>query len=248
MVDRQKTHLILDIGNSRTKMAIFKDGELMRHEVINDLLVQKLAAFWESEQPEYGMVSVTGNLTPEIRSWLDRSITWFELDHTSPLPFFNDYKTPETLGRDRIAGLAGALALGFLPPLMVIDAGTCMTIDYLNTEYHYLGGSISPGIKMRLKAMHTMTDRLPLAEPDIYAPYPGVDTRTSLLAGAQWGCVNEIQGAIHRFKDEFGKFNIIITGGDHLFLSKSLKREIFADRDLVLRGLDFLLNKQLDAI
>lgn len=248
MVKRHNSHLILDIGNSRTKLAIFKDSELVRHDVFDELTLKDLEEFSGSDNPVYGMVSATGTLSPEIRSWLDRNITWFELDHNFPLPFSNDYKTPETLGRDRIAGIAGALALGFSPPLMVIDAGTCMTIDYLNKEYRYLGGSISPGINMRLEAMHSMTDRLPLVRQDANAPYPGTDTRTSLLAGAQWGCIHEIQGAIHRFKGEFGKFNIIITGGDHLFLSKSMKRKIFADRDLVLRGLDFLLNKQLDAI
>lgn len=228
-------------------MGVFEEGELLRQDVTDELTVPMLVSFLGSEVPVKGLISVTGTLTTEIRRWLDHHLTWYELDHKFPLPFINDYRTPETLGRDRIAGLAGALALGFKPPIMVIDAGTCMTIDFLSIENHYIGGSISPGISMRLAAMHTMTDRLPLVEPDSNAPYPGVDTRTSLLAGAQWGCVHEIEGAIQRFRGEFGKFNIIITGGDHLFLSKSMKREIFADRDLVLRGLDFLLNKQLDA-
>lgn len=239
--------LILDIGNTRVKLAIYDGPVLCVRAVSSEFTRAWLEVQLTDWAVDKGILSATGEIPEWLPAYLTTKMPWFELSHQTPLPFTITYQTPETLGRDRIAGIAGALALGYHPPLLVIDAGTCVTIDLLDDQFCFTGGSISPGIAMRLEAMHTFTHRLPLIAMDSDINLPGTDTRSALAAGAQMGTVCEIEGQIMRYKEIFPKLNVVLTGGDQEFLVSRLKSIIFAHADLVLAGLNHILNHQTDA-
>lgn len=239
--------LILDIGNSRVKLAIYHGDDQGTFAVTSHFSKSWLVEHLVNQAVGKGIVSATGPIPDWLPDVLTGRMLWFELNHETKLPFVIGYHTPETLGRDRIAGLAGALALGYEPPLLVIDAGTCITIDILDSNYFFPGGSISPGMHMRLEAMHTFTHRLPLIPMDEHADLPGTDTRRALTAGAQMGAVCEIEGQIARYREQYPNLNVVLTGGDSDFLVRRLKSPIFAHADLVLTGLNHILNYQTHA-
>lgn len=239
--------LILDIGNSRVKLAIYK-GNVQKSLAVTKIFSESWLLEQLAEYPlERGIVSATGPIPDWLSGILESKMTWFELNHESKLPFVIAYRTSETLGRDRIAGLAGALALGYIPPFLVIDAGTCLTIDLLDPNNVFPGGSISPGMQMRLEAMHTFTHRLPLTALDNDAQLPGTDTHKALTAGAQMGTVCEIEGQIAHYREQYPNLNVVLTGGDTEFLVRRLKSAIFVHADLVLTGLNYILNYQTNA-
>lgn len=240
-------NLILDIGNTRTKVALFASRKSWRSEWTLALTAEWLDQFLDHVIPDATIVSVTGIRPDWLTDWLNNLGPWMELDHHARLPFSNHYQTPETLGRDRIAGLAGAIELGYHPPFLVISAGTCMTIDLMEDGRHYAGGSIHPGMRMRLEAMHMLTARLPHAPVQADPALPGRDTLGSLTAGAQWGIICEIEGMVARYRNQYPELNVIITGGDMEFLASRLNSVIFAHAELVLIGLNQILNHALEA-
>ena len=240
--------LILDIGNSRTKLAVFQGGQLIRKLALaNPLSELQLSDFLGEDSPDRALISATGVVPEWLENLVARRPLWIHFDTSTRLPFPLAYRTPDTLGRDRLAGVAGALALGYAPPLLVIDAGTCITVDLLDREGIFRGGSIAPGIRMRLDAMHHFTAQLPLApyNPDIRLP--GTDTADSLAAGAQLGAVAELEGLVRRYTHQFGNLNVVLTGGDQDFLASHLNVVIFAHPDLVLIGLHQILSHHADA-
>jgi type III pantothenate kinase len=163
------------------------------------------------------------------------------LDHQTPLPLTNNYRTPETLGKDRLACAAGAAFLFPKKDVLVIDAGTCIKYEFVSHRGIYEGGAISPGLEMRFNALHTFTDKLPLLHPATEAPLIGNDTRDAILSGIMKGTLLEIRGFIKEYEILFPELQLIITGGDASFFDKQLKNSIFADPFLVLRGLNFIL-------
>lgn len=240
-------NLVLDIGNTRTKAALFEADACRKTASTTAFSPTWLDQFLEGIHPAASILSATGVIPDWICDVLTKRGLFIQLDHHTRLPFHNHYLTPETLGRDRIAGIAGALSLGFQPPFLVIDAGTCMTIDLLESGHVYHGGSIHPGLRMRLQAMHHMTARLPEAPWQEHPSLPGRDTMGSLAAGAQWGGICEIEGMIARYQARFPELNVIITGGDMDFLASHLNSVIFAHAELVLIGLNQILNHELEA-
>lgn len=240
-------HLILDIGNTRAKGAVFENGVLASITSFPSLTPECLTEWTRHVHLTKGIVSATGAIPEWLPGWLDDRLPWMELDHLTPLPYTNAYRTPETLGRDRLAGLAGGLALGYTPPFLVIDAGTCITVDLLEDGFLYRGGSISPGLRMRLSAMHSFTARLPLAPWQDDPPWTGTDTAGALSAGAQWGGICELEGMIARYRTNHPNLNVIVTGGDLDFLAKHLNSVIFAHPELVLIGLNQILTYAFDA-
>jgi type III pantothenate kinase len=174
------------------------------------------------------------------------------LSHQTSLPFVNLYKTSETLGKDRIAGIAGAWALFPKQASFVIDAGTCVTYDFIDKNGYYHGGNIAPGLMMRYQAMHDYTHALPLVQDnkkektdsDFVIPFFGQSTHEALTLGGEMGIVHEIEGYTHDLKSKFGQINIILTGGDAVFFEERLKTKIFVYPDLVLFGLEGILRFQ----
>src|SRR5690606_709080 len=164
----------------------------------------------------------------------------------------NHYKTPQTLGLDRFAGVIGAAALYPEQNSLVIDAGTCITYDRIDKNRNYDGGGISPGLSMRFQAMHELTEKLPLIAPDLhFMEKIGTDTRSSLLAGAQQGLINEALGFINDYELRFEALQIILCGGDFKFFDTRLKNSIFAhsvkvEPHLVLIGLNEVIHQQYE--
>jgi type III pantothenate kinase len=165
-----------------------------------------------------------------------------DLSHSTPLPFKNLYRTPENLGKDRIAAAAGAFAAFPDTHTLIIDMGTAITFDILTSAGNYLGGNISPGLAMRFRALHAFTSRLPQLEKDEFSDDPGTDTRSAIISGVQKGILYEIQGYIEHFSKLYPGLKVILTGGDGDFFAKPLKSPIFVIPNLVLCGLNFILD------
>jgi len=166
-----------------------------------------------------------------------------ELTEKTKIPIRNGYKTPRTLGKDRLAAVIGAYYMFPKKPCLVIDAGTCITYDFLSKAGTYLGGGISPGMMLRFKAMNDYTAALPLASFSKKAKYIGKNTKESLQSGAQWGFLLEIEGFINKYREQYPGLQVILTGGDSEYLSKNLKTKIFVNPNLVLDGLNKILKR-----
>jgi type III pantothenate kinase len=162
------------------------------------------------------------------------------------VPFKNLYKTPETLGVDRIALVAGAVSQFSGHNVLVIDAGTCITFDFVNSEGEYIGGAISPGLKMRFNSLNHFTANLPLLEKDDLIDFIGKNTKESMNSGVINGVIQEIDGVINQYKKKFLDLTVVLTGGDTNFLSKQLKSSIFANQNLLLHGLNKILILNID--
>lgn len=235
--------LVIDIGNTLQKLAVFDGKTLLFKETLQGLNAAMLDDFIKKHGPFRGIIQSTVVIhTREMEEVFARSGKFFPLTFQTPLPFKNLYQTPATLGKDRIAAVAGAYSLHPFRNVLVIDAGTCITYDFLNKGSEYLGGAISPGIRMRFKAMNTFTGKLPLIEPDDFDGLIGQSTRESMLAGVYNGVVAEITETVRLYREKFEDVLVLITGGDHQFLHNKLKISIFAAPDLVLLGLNEILD------
>jgi type III pantothenate kinase len=168
------------------------------------------------------------------------------LDHTLPIPIVNLYATPASLGVDRLAGVCGARQIFPLQHCLVIDAGTCITYDLLDKEGNYHGGSISPGLVMRFKALHTFTAKLPLIVPKTNVPLIGDTTENAILSGVVNGLIAELDGIIDQYNKKFEGLRVILCGGDARFFENQLKASIFASPELVLIGLNSILNHNVN--
>jgi len=231
--------LIIDIGNTLQKLAVFEGKTLQHKETLKQLTPGDLDEFIEKNGPFQGIIQSSVVIhTPEMEKILARSAKFIPLTSQTPVPFKNLYQTPDTLGKDRIAAIAGAYSLYPSRDILVIDAGTCITYDFINVKGEYFGGAISPGIQMRFKAMHTFTGKLPLIEPEDFDGLIGQSTDKSMLSGVINGVIAEITEMSRLYKEEFGDLLIMITGGDHQFLYNKLKISIFAAPELVLLGLN----------
>ncbi len=237
-------NLCIDIGNTRCKYAVFEDEKLRTSGTWKKCTVKEL----EKIQKEYTaiqriIISTVTLLDKRVLKKLEKDPQRFLLlDHTTPVPIKNMYKTPETLGRDRLAAVIGATALYPKSSCLVIDAGTCIKYDYISPKGAYRGGNISPGMMMRLDAMHHFTAKLPLVKPFVHSDLIGRNTQEALLTGAQQGALSEIKGMISAYVAKYGRIKIIFTGGDANFFANRMKRRIFVSPNLVLIGLNKILN------
>lgn len=235
-------NLVLDIGNTRVKAGLFNGPELSQFkwfsstdEVLNDLTFVKQA-----------QKAIIGSVVLEREPFykaLNTLVPTTVFTSETPIPIKNAYASASTLGSDRLAASIGAFELYPAKDVLVIDAGTCIKYNFTNAANHYLGGAISPGLKMRFKAMHDYTSRLPLVEFDEhYDTLIGTSTRDSILSGVINGSVAEIDGFIGLYKEQYPALICVITGGDSEHLAKRLKNSIFTHQNLVLKGLNHILN------
>jgi type III pantothenate kinase len=235
--------LIIDIGNTLQKLAVFEGKEIVRKESFEKLDPAALAAFIDENGPFHGIIqSAVTIYPPETEEILAKAGKFILLTDLTPLPVINRYETPKTLGKDRIAAITGAWSMFPERNILVIDAGTCITYDMINESGEYLGGGISPGIRMRFKAMHTFTGKLPLIEPEEYDGLIGKTTAQSMMSGVYNGITGEITELIRRYNELYRNLLVILTGGDQEFLHKKLKIKIFAAPNLVLSGLNEILD------
>ncbi len=235
--------LAVDIGNTRVKCALFKDRDLISAHVSDKDPVYAIKDVFDHHDNIQAIIisSVREKLDPDLIP-IPETIHHVILEHDTPVPIKNKYGSPETLGLDRIALAVSAYSLKRDSNCLVIDCGTCMTMEFINSNGEYLGGSISPGLKMRLRSMHEGTANLPLLEVEKNLPeIIGKSTEESMQNGTINGMLNEIIGAISRYESEFSDLNVLITGGDSELFENELKSGIFADPNLVLRGLNEIL-------
>lgn len=231
----------IDIGNTRAKIAQFEKGKL------RDLIYRKSASgTWLSNYIKKNNVkrlilSTTRFVSKTQQAVLDRCEDHYVLTHDLPLPIKLKYKTPQTLGKDRIAAAVGAQAIFPNRNCLIIDAGTCITSDILDAKGNYLGGSIAPGLNMRLEAMNHFTSALPLIERKPFNKLLGKSTEESLLAGSMGATVKELDGFIDYYRAKYDKLQVLLTGGDTAYFDKYLENEIFAVPNLVLQGLYTIL-------
>jgi len=235
-------NLVVDIGNTLTKLAWFDQGEMReslrfaREEPVDyDEILRR-------EPAEMAIVSSVGANDPALYRVLEKNLKkLIFLDHHTLLPVRIGYRTPETLGHDRIAACVGARCLFPGSNVLVIDMGTTITIDFINAAGEYPGGNISPGLNSRFRALNEYTAKLPLIECDSSFPGFGTDTRTAIIAGVQQGIVFELNGYLNDYAARYPDCKFIFTGGDARFFVSEIKRTIFVLPDLVMTGLNFIL-------
>lgn len=236
-------NLVIDIGNSRTKIALFNEHDLMFNVPIDHLTVNHVKML-KDEHPQLNRV-ILSSVKPEDRELkqvlLEEFDQFIELDHLTKLPIENLYQTPETLGKDRLAAAVGANELFPDQNLLVIDAGTAITYDLVSEKNQFIGGNISPGLEMRFKALNHFTGKLPLVSySDEFEPI-GRNTTEAIRAGVQNGILYEMAQNIDFFNRNYQNLHIIMTGGDSNFFDKKLNYSIFVHFNLTLIGLNRIL-------
>ncbi|MFD1094172.1 type III pantothenate kinase [Salegentibacter chungangensis] len=236
-------NLVVDIGNSATKIAVFQSGELIdRTAFATKDFFKKFPVFFQNHpEIEQAILSSVVNEVPEIEKELQKHFELLILDQNTNLPFYNLYATPETLGKDRIALMAAAVGKYPSQNVLVIDAGTCITYDFKNDREEYLGGAISPGLEMRFRALNQFTSRLPLVRADEQEGLIGNSTEGSIRTGVVAGTTMEIEGFIDAYLSENKNLTVILTGGDTQILSMRVKNSIFANPNFLLEGLNCIL-------
>ncbi len=237
-------NLCIDWGNTQIKAAIF-DGELLHKQFVftEDTLLEQVSGIIDTYKPVKAILCAVAGNTEELEMLLKQAIkSVIRLDGNTRLPFNNAYHSTDTLGADRIALACGAHAAYPDKNNLVVSLGTCATYNLMQKNKTFRGGAISPGMHMRLKAMHSFTDKLPEVGTNVELILLGYDTPTCMLSGAVFGMAAEIDGMIKAYESQYPDFNAILTGGDAPYFASKLKSKIFADPDLLLKGLNLILN------
>ena len=241
-------NLIIDVGNSFVKLAVFQEDKLLvKYQVKNKDVLKTLRVLRKDYKAiRQAIISSVGSLRKADAAYAQKYFKTIVLSAKTQIPFTNLYSTPTTLGIDRIALVSASVAQYPDKNVLIIDAGTCITFDFITDRNHYLGGAISPGIRMRYKALHNFTANLPLLETKMPKNIVGDSTATSMHSGVVQGVLLEIEGAIQKYKLKYSDLTVILTGGDANFLSKQLKSGIFANSNFLLEGLNFILQFNSD--
>ncbi|WP_037316910.1 type III pantothenate kinase [Salegentibacter sp. Hel_I_6] len=236
-------NLIIDIGNSAVKTAVFQDSKLLESFIFSlENFSEKFQEIRKKyPQIDFSIISSVLKDTSTVESFLSEYTELLILDEKTRLPFNNKYASPQTLGKDRLALVAAGSMHYKDSDLLIIDAGTCITFDFKNSRNEYLGGAISPGLQMRLKALNHFTAKLPLVQLDENVALIGDSTSKSILSGVLNGVSAELDGIIDRYKTDYKYLTVILTGGDTQILSKRVKNGIFANPNFLLEGLNYIL-------
>jgi type III pantothenate kinase len=231
--------LVIDIGNTRNRAAVFFQEEMLDFFEFDELSLEYFEGLKSKYQFDKALIcSVSGKDLSEFESNADIII----LNSSTKLPFQNLYLSPNTLGADRKALVSAAYQLKPQKNCLIIDAGTCVTYDFIEKSGNYLGGSISPGLQMRLKAMNYFTGKLPLPDWNGVGDLIGNVTNSCLKSGAFWGLIGEIEYFINEYETNFDGIEVLFTGGDSEVLSIHLKRPLFVVPHLIMFGLNKILN------
>jgi type III pantothenate kinase len=229
--------LCFDFGNTRKKVAVFNKSKLFKTIVLDDDSAEIIQSLIDEYKADKSILSSVIEHNAAIEELLAVKTKFHKLSHLTKLAFTTPVGKPETIGADRLALCAAAVHYYPKKHNLVIGMGSCVTYNFINKYHEFLGGAISPGMEMRLKAMHHFTAKLPLVAADSNVPLIGYDTTTNLLSGAVLGLAKEIDGFVDSYKEKYGNFNVLLTGGDLVHLASHLKNKIFADPDLIFKGL-----------
>lgn len=229
-------NLAIDIGNTRVKLASFEADQLVQKWNWPELEMKQFAEVFENQKFDYIVLSTVRDLGKDFD--LSDYGKLIVLDHETLIPIKNLYKTPKTLGKDRLAAIIGAWSLFENQASLVIDSGTCVTYDFINKDGDYLGGNIAPGVELRYRAMDEFTANLPLVSRKETNSLLGYDTESALVNGGLLGVIFEIDTYVRRLESIYGNINVIITGGDAEAFGDKLEKQIFVSPNLVLIGLN----------
>ena len=226
-----------DFGNTRLKYAVFYDRELQYEKVLSDGEPATIAMVMESLSPQKSILSSVVEHNKEIEAVMAKHSRFHLLSNTTNLPFSMQVTKPDTIGADRLALCAAAVA--FFPGKhnLVVGLGSCITYNFIDKYSRFLGGGISPGMEMRLKSLRDYTAKLPLIKADWNFPLVGYDTRTNITSGVILGMAKEIDGIIDAYSERYNNFNVLLTGGDSAYFAQLMKNKIFADSQLIYKGL-----------
>ncbi|MFM2326444.1 MAG: hypothetical protein RIR31_646 [Bacteroidota bacterium] len=229
--------LCFDFGNTRLKVAVFVNDSFTEEITLpNDEIftIERLIAI---QQPQKTILSSVVNHNPAIEKYLADNTAFHKISHLTKANFTTPVGKPESIGADRLA--LSAAAVHFYPKKnnLVIGMGSCITYNFINQYHEFLGGSISPGMEMRFKAMQVFTAKLPLVQAEWNFPIIGYDTKTNLQSGVIAGIAYEMDGFIDEYAQKYGNFNVVLTGGDCTYFARRLKNRIFADSNFLFKGL-----------
>jgi len=229
--------LCFDFGNTRKKCAVLDNTTLKEVITIENDLPETIQSLIDQHHPSKSILSSVIDHNLAIEEILASKTKFHKLSHLSKIPITTPVSKPQTIGADRLALSAAAVHLYPQKNNLVIGLGTCITYNFINKFHEFMGGGISPGMEMRLKALNYYTAKLPLVTPDDNVPLIGYDTNTNILSGVVIGMAKEIDGFIDVYAEKYGNFNVLLTGGDIVYLASHLKNKIFADSDLIFKGL-----------
>ncbi len=239
-------NLIIDVGNTRIKLAVFNNSKIIHNESItHENLETKTIQFINKYKCVYAIISSVGSIKKSQIVEISSKINLIELNSTTKIPFINNYSTPKTLGVDRIALVASAISKFPKQNVLIIDAGTCITYDFIDDKGCYYGGAISPGINMRYKSLNIFTNKLPLLKFEYTSQLIGNSTETCIHSGVINGVINEIDSFINQYREKNKDLTVVLTGGDANFLSNRFKNSIFANPNFLLEGLNAILKYNL---
>lgn len=235
-------NLCIDWGNNFVKAGLFEAGKLTASYTYpsHDALI-RIVDLVDEHQPAYAIISSVSNKSVELESLLTAKVKkLIVMTDKTPLPIMNAYSS-DSVGVDRLAMAVGAHIEYPGKNNLVVCLGTCITYNFIQNNRTFRGGAISPGLHMRLKAMHEFADKLPAVGIDGDTLLLGYDTETCMRSGAVYGIVSEVDGMVNEFKSKYSDFNAVLTGGDMAYFAGKLKCEIFADPDIILKGLNIIL-------
>lgn len=235
-------NLIIDIGNSYTKIAVVDNDNVVCNDRYETLTKEVLDEILAKYSPKRAIISSVGKKDIDLVDYLKSHLPTVELDHLTKLPIKNLYKSPETLGRDRIAAVVGANYLYPSTNLLVIDSGTAITYDLIDSNAQYYGGAISPGIRLRFKSLNQHTANLPLLDTIDNFSFIGTNTEECIHSGVLNGVIGEVDNYINQAKAERPHLNVVFTGGNANFFVNKLKNSIFVVQNLVIIGLNRILD------
>jgi type III pantothenate kinase len=235
-------NLIIDTGNTRVKLAVFEKDRLVEVVFIDaESFLSEIKKILKKYRITVGILSNVSFIAENKIQELQKLVNLLILSPSTNVPFINLYETPKTLGVDRIALVAAAVNKFTKKNILIIDAGTCITFDFVNDQSEYLGGAIAPGIEMRYKALHSFTSKLPNLTKKVPQNFIGNNTNESINSGVVNGVLQELEGVINQYKKKYSDLTVVLTGGDTNFLAKQLKSSIFANPNFVLEGLNEIL-------
>ena len=236
-------HLVIDIGNTSAKIAVFSQGEIKDMIRCSNQSLEGLSALCQRYPIQKGIWSSVISLDEKAQRQLQQlPFPMIEFTYQTPVPIRNLYQTPQTLGVDRLAAVIAAYTQKPNHAALVIDAGTCITYDFIDEFGQYHGGNISPGMEMRFKALHEFTSKLPKIQASGETPPYGTSTETAIRSGVIRGIEHEISGYIQHLRKNYPSLLVFLTGGNEFSFDTNLKSGIFADGFLVLKGLNSILD------
>jgi type III pantothenate kinase len=239
-------NLCIDWGNTRVKAALFQDDKLIEeHNFSHEEALTQIISLADKQPLTAAMICSVSNHPEELKTLLLERCRVVTLDSNTVLPIINAYHSPDTLGADRVALVTAANHFKPDENNLVISIGTAITYNFILKNRAFRGGAISPGINLRLRALHEFTDKLPLVTREGDAMLLGYDTASSIRSGVMNGIAAEIDGMIQQFRDQFQTLNVFLTGGDAPLFAGKLKNQIFADSQLLLKGLNLILKNNV---